>query len=165
MHELLGDESIKRLLVERWGGRVAPSGAIDRDVVAEIVFAGSDELEWLEGVLFPLVGGRADAWYKELVEVETTPEIAVVEVPLLFEAGIESKFNLTVCVVAESSKREERARKRGHVGLTGRSSRQLTQEEKARRSDYVLENNGSLEDLENRVKELAEELAGLTEGE
>jgi dephospho-CoA kinase len=89
---------------------------------------------------------------------EAPPDVAVVEVPLLFEAGIEGAFDATVAVVTGEDLRAERAAARGHEGVAGRAGRQLTQEEKADRADYVIRNDGSLADLEGTVATMLEEL-------
>lgn len=155
VHELLGTEEIRRLLHQRWGGRVLADGDVDRAAVATIVFERPEELSWLEGTLFPRVGERMMAWRAGL---EAGHDVAVVEVPLLFEAGIEGAFDATVAVVTDEGVRAERAAARGHEGLAGRGSRQLSQEEKARRADYVIRNDGTIPDLEAAVREVLAEL-------
>jgi dephospho-CoA kinase len=76
---------------------------------------------------------------------------AVVEVPLLFEAGMEKGFDTTIAVVADEAVREERAGGRGHRGVESRTTRQLSQDEKAERADIVIRNEGSIEDLEHEL--------------
>jgi dephospho-CoA kinase len=71
-----------------------------------------------------------------------------VEVPLLFEAGMEQAFDTTIAVVAEEDVRTERAGGRGHQAVESRTSRQLTQDEKAARAEVVVRNDGTLDDLE-----------------
>jgi len=151
VHELLGTEEVRRLLHERWGDRVLADGEVDRAAVATIVFEHPEELSWLEGTLFPRVGERMMAWRAGL---EAEHDVAVVEVPLLFEAGIDPAFDATVAVVADEGVRAERAEGRGHEGLEGRGSRQLSQDEKARRADYVIRNDGTISDLEAAVGEV-----------
>jgi len=151
VHELLGTEEVRRLLHERWGDRVLADGEVDRAAVATIVFEHPEELSWLEGTLFPRVGERMMAWRAGL---EAEHDVAVVEVPLLFEAGIDPAFDATVAVVADEEVRAERAEERGHEGLEGRGSRQLSQDEKARRADYVIRNDGTISDLEAAVGEV-----------
>ena len=158
VHELLGTAEVRDLLRERWGERVVAGDDVDRAAVASIVFERPDELKWLEGELFPRVGMRTAAWRAELEGRDPPPEIAVVEVPLLFEAGREGFFDATVAVVADEALREERAAARGHEGVAGRAGRQLTQEEKAARADFVIHNDGSLADLEGTVGEMLDEL-------
>jgi dephospho-CoA kinase len=155
VHELLDDEAVRARMVERWGEDVVSDGHTDRARVGELVFKHPDELAWLEGVLHPLVGERVAEWRARL-----RPEsgVAVVEVPLLFESGMEEFFDSVVCVIADDEIRERRLAERGQAGLEGRSSRQLDQEEKAARADQVIVNDGSVEELRTRVAELMTEL-------
>jgi dephospho-CoA kinase len=158
VHELLGTDEVRELLRERWGDRVVSGDEVDRAAVATIVFERPEELAWLESELFPRVGLRTAAWRAELERRDPPPEIAVVEVPLLFEAAREGFVDATIAVVADEALREERAAARGHEGVAGREGRQLTQAEKAARADYVIHNDGSLADLEGTVAEVLGEL-------
>ena len=155
VHDLLGAAEMRDLLHERWGDRVLAEGQIDRAALASIVFERPEELSWLEATIFPRVGERMAAWRAGL---EPEVGVAVVEVPLLFEAGIEGAFDATVAVLADESLREERAAARGHQGLEGRSGRQLSQEEKAGRADHVIRNDGTISDLEAAVRDVLAEL-------
>jgi dephospho-CoA kinase len=156
-HELLGDEEVRAALVERWGPEIAPNGEVDRARVGEIVFDDPEQLEWLEEQLHPRVGAHVADWRERLgPEVE----IAVVEVPLLFEAAMEDAFDATVAVVADDRTREERLLQRGQPGLEGREGRQLDQAEKEDRADHVIRNEGTLEDLEREISELIAEIGG-----
>ena len=155
VHDLLGAPEVRDLLHERWGDRVLADGDVDRAAVASIVFERPDELSWLEGTLFPRVGERMAAW-----RAQVEGDIGVVEVPLLFEAGIEGAFDATVAVVADEAVRAGRAADRGHEGIEGRTGRQLAQEEKAQRADHVIRNDGTIEDLEAAVREVLAELRG-----
>lgn len=157
VHELLESEPLLPRLVERWGRRVAPGGRVDRDRIGSIVFADGDELNWLEGQIHPLVGERIGAWLKSLPEGR---EVAVVEVPLLFESGMEEVFDTTVAVIASDGIRRERAAGRGHALVDEREARQLAQDEKATRADHVIENDGGFEDLERKLSALVEKLRG-----
>jgi dephospho-CoA kinase len=159
VHELLGTDEVRELLQERWGDRVLADGEVDRGAVAAIVFERPEELAWLEGTIFPRVGERMATWRAQL-----EGEVGVVEVPLLFEAGIEGAFDAVVAVVADEALREERAAERCHEGLEGRSGRQLSQEEKAARADHVIRNDGTIPDLEAAVREVLAELRGRVTG-
>lgn len=145
---------MRDLLVERLGADVAPDGQIDRSAVAARVFGDDEKRKWLESVLWPRVGARV-AEFRESVEGRPA---AVVEVPLLFEAGMEAVFDKTIVVVADEKIRAERASARGHAGLGERTARQLTQEEKAQRADYVVRNDGTLDDLEAKLSDVLEKL-------
>jgi dephospho-CoA kinase len=158
VHELLGAPEVRDLLHERWGDRVLAGPDVDRATVASIVFEHPAELKWLEGTLFPRVGERTAAWRAELERSASSPDVAVVEVPLLFEAGIEGAFDATVAVVADEELRAQRAAARGHEGVEGRAGRQLSQDEKAARADFVVQNDGSLAALEGTVGRVLDEL-------
>jgi dephospho-CoA kinase len=155
VHDLLATDELRGVLVERWGESVAPDGAVDRSRVAEIVFRDPDELEWLESQLHPRVGERIAAWREGLAP---GARVAVVEVPLLFESGMEPLFDAVVSVIAPRAVREERAAGRWLGELSGRGGRQLSDEEKAARSDFVVTNDGSLADLEDKLDALLPEL-------
>ncbi|MFN8163030.1 MAG: dephospho-CoA kinase [Solirubrobacterales bacterium] len=155
VHELLESESLRDRLVERWGPEVAPEGRIDRARIGEIVFADPDQLAWLEGQIHPLVAERMVSW---LADLPPGTEVAVVEVPLLFEGGRDQVFDTTVAVVAGEEVRRERAAARGHALVDEREARQLSQGEKAERADHVVENDGSVEDLERALSGLLAKL-------
>ena len=151
VHELLASEEIRAQLVERFGEEIAPGGEVDRSQVAERVFGDPEQREWLEGILWPRVGERVVSWRDEVDAARPAPVAAVVEVPLLFEAGMEGAFDHTVAVVAEESTREERAGARGHAALASRTARQLPQDEKAQKADFVVRNDGSLDELKETL--------------
>jgi dephospho-CoA kinase len=157
VHELLGDPQVRDRLLDRWGGEVVAEGTVDRGRVGAIVFDSAEELAWLESLLHPLVGERVAEWGAGL---DPGVGLAVVEVPLLFETGMDEAFDAVVAVVADDDTRASRAGLRGTDLLEARSDRQLPQPEKAARADHVISNDGSLEELERRVAELVELLAG-----
>ena len=145
-------------VVERWGPEVAPDGVVDRSAVAARAFASPDERAWLEGMLWPRVGKRVAEWREEVAAREPKPHAAVVETPLLFEAGLEGLYDATVAVVAPEGIRAARAAERGHAAVDERAARQLPQEEKARRATYTVENSGSVEDLERKLSDVLSSL-------
>jgi dephospho-CoA kinase len=147
VHELLATDELRDALVERLGPEVAPNGRVDRAKVAELAFADPEHRGWLEGLLWPKVGERVMAWREQVAKADPPPAAAVVEVPLLFEAGMERAFDSTLVVVADEQLRRERAEARGHAALASRTGRQLSQAEKAQLADFVVHNDGSLEEL------------------
>jgi dephospho-CoA kinase len=149
---------VRDLVVERWGEAVAPDGAVDRAAVAERAFATAEDRQWLEGVLWPRVGARVAAWREDVLAQEPAPPAAVIEIPLLFESGMDAACDVTLAVVAPEGLRETRAGERGHAVVAERTKRQLSQEEKAARATYVVENDGSVEQLEARLSEVLAKL-------
>jgi len=158
VHELLAGDELLGLVVGRLGAEVAPRGALDRGAIAARVFGDDEARAWLEGVLWPRVGSRVAAWRTGLEAMEPAPAAAVVEVPLLFESGMETEFDHTIVVVADEATRERRAAARGHAAVEGRAGRQLSQEEKARRADFTVRNDGSLDELKLSLSRLLAKL-------
>ncbi len=157
VHELLDSEPLLGRLTERWGEDIAPEGRVDRNKIGGIVFADPDELGWLESQIHPLVGERIGAW---LGSLPAGAEVAVVEVPLLFEGEMAPVFDTTVAVVTADDVRRARAEARGHTLVGEREARQLSQDEKAERAEHVISNDGSVEELEQRLSALVAKLRG-----
>jgi dephospho-CoA kinase len=158
VHELVGTDEVRDALVERYGRDIAPGGEVDRSKVGERAFADPSERSWIERLIWPKVGERIAAWYAELGRRSKRPAAAIVEVPLLFEAGMEHVFDQSVAVVADEDVRAERAGARGHAALEERTSRQLTQDEKAARATHVVRNDAGLEELRQRLASLLERM-------
>jgi dephospho-CoA kinase len=159
VHELYGDRRVGVAVVERWGKDVAPDGVVDRAKVARLAFSNDADRAWLEQLLWPLVGERMAQW-AERVRAEARAPAAVVEVPLLFESGMQHAFDATIAVIAEERLRRERAEGRGHELADERLARQLSQEEKAQLATFTVRNDGSVQDLR---RELTDILAKLSE--
>jgi dephospho-CoA kinase len=150
VHDLLERDDIRDALVARLGPEVAPGGRLDRTRIAERVFGDDEARAWLEGVLWPRVGERVAAWREQVGD----DRVAVVEVPLLFESGMETVFDSTIAVVADEAVREGRAEARGHTSVAERTERQLTQAEKAEKADFTVRNDGSLDDLRESLSQV-----------
>jgi dephospho-CoA kinase len=151
VHELLASDELRGIVAGRLGEEVARDGRLDRALIAERVFGDEEARAWLEGELWPRVGRRVAEWRQEVDALDPPPRAAVVEVPLLFESGMEQAFDATIAVVADEAVRAERAGVRGHAAVAERTGRQLTQEEKAGRADYEIRNAGSLEELREKL--------------
>ena len=165
VHELYSaDERLREALVERWGSEVAPGGVVDRSAVAERAFAREEDRAWLEGLLWPLVGARVASWLGDVragrLSGGPEPRAAVVEVPLLFEAGLEGLYDATIAVVSDEQVRHDRAAERGHALSDERAARQLSQQEKAQRATFVVHNDGTEEDLERELSAVLVKLSG-----
>jgi dephospho-CoA kinase len=158
VHELYAGDDVRAAVIERWGADVAPDGVVDRSAVARHAFAAPEERAWLEQLLWPRVGQRVAQWRRGLEEHEPPPRAAVVETPLLFEAGLAAGYDATIAVIAEEEVRAARAGARGHHAVDERSARQLSQEEKAARATYVVTNSGTVEELEAELSAVLDKL-------
>ncbi len=157
VHQLLRwDENAIADISERFGSGVLGEEGVDRKALGRVVFGDPQKLSELEGVLHPLVHDETDRLMSFCC-----CEVFVVEIPLLFEAGRGEDFDRTVAVVVPEERQKAWAAGRGVDEGTLRAiqDRQLPPEEKARRADVVVENDGGL----TRLREQAEKLwAGIS---
>jgi dephospho-CoA kinase len=124
-------------------------GTTERGRIAQIVFADSDQLAWLEELLHPRVALAEQEWFAGI-----DAPVAVSEIPLLFEIGAERGFDAVVVVTAPAELR--RRRKPGTV--ESRSGRLIPDDEKAGRADFVYVNDGTLEQLDEFVGDVLAQL-------
>ena len=150
VHELLSGAEVQDALAQRFG----PDVASDRAKIAQRVFGDEEARGWLEDLLWPLVGERVAAWRTAL----PADRLGVVEVPLLFESGMEGVFDATIAVIADESLREQRAGARDHAAVAERAKRQLSQQEKADRADFTVRNDGSVEELKQTLSRVIAKL-------
>jgi dephospho-CoA kinase len=152
VHQLLReDPDVRSALLERFGtGILDDAGTIDRAAVSQIVFEDREALAWLEALLHPRVVAHYLSWREALADEPDPPAVAATEVPLLYEVGGQSRFDVVVVITAPEEVRRERARVAG-AGL--REARLLPDEEKVARADFVYVNEGTREDLDAFVAE------------
>ena len=161
VHELYEGEQVRGAVLGRWGPEVAPAGVVDRSALAARAFAREQDREWLEQLLWPLVGARVAAWLEGVRASRAAgdgPRAAVVEVPLLFEAGMEKLYDATIVVISGEEVRRARAAERGHVLPEERAARQLSQREKAQRGTFVVRNDGTVQELEHELSVVLDKL-------
>lgn len=150
VHQIYEDPEMISLVRERLGEDVIADGAVDRDAVASEIFAEPELRSWLEQLIWPRVGMKIFEFRKQHEELDDPPAATVVEVPLLFEAGMDQGFDRTIAVLVDDELRKQRALDRGGEELEARDARQMPQEEKAERADVVVTNDGDLELLAGR---------------
>ena len=88
VHELYADPEVRDAVMERWG-------TTERSEIARHAFATPEDRTWLEELLWPRVGARIWAWRQEQAGRDPAPRALVVEVPLLFESGMDAAFDAT----------------------------------------------------------------------
>ncbi|MCW2927921.1 MAG: dephospho-CoA kinase [Thermoleophilia bacterium] len=160
VHELYGAPDVVEAVRERWGEDVIVGGVVARNAIASIVFTDDAELRWLEGLLHPRVGVAWLAFVDEQRALPEPPEFVVAEVPLLFEAGLEDRYDAVVAVTAPLPTRIERANARddGKAHSVERAAAQMDEAEKTERADISFINTGSFEELDAFAGRVLDEL-------
>jgi dephospho-CoA kinase len=160
VHELYESPDVRDAVVNRFGPEVMDSAGpgIDRGALAGKAFASDEGRRWLEELLWPRVGARMMAWRRDQERADPPPRALVVEVPLLFESGLDRGYDATIAVIADEAVRHERASGRGHQALDERTARQLTQEEKSQRATYTVVNDGTEAELESKLSAILDTL-------
>jgi len=143
-------------IVKRWGKDVLKNdGSLDRAALRQIVFADQSELDALNRIVHPGVTRLRD---REIARArERGDQIVVCVIPLLFERNIVEEFDAIVLVDAPRPLRLERmVASRGMEATDAMNmiASQMPAELKRARADYVIENNGSLQDLQRDVDAL-----------
>ncbi len=139
-----------------------PDGALDRRRLAERVFSRDDRRRRLEGLLHPLI---LDGMERRVARVRG---VAVVDVPLLFEAGLGRRFDATLLVTAPRPERLRRAARRDGTSrreVRRRMAAQWTDRAKAARADVVVENAGTKAEFRKRIREYGLALKLLSHGQ
>ena len=158
VHDLLAeDEATISSVVERFGDDVRGEQGVDRRMLGRKVFGDPEALQDLENILHPLV--RRETQRRISV---SEAGLFVAEVPLLFEGGSSADYDYTVTVVVPEERRRAWAAERGvdEAALVAIEARQLRQEEKARRADVVVQNDGDVDKLRRQAEELRERSLG-----
>jgi dephospho-CoA kinase len=152
-----------RRVVERWGEDIlTPDGAIDREALRHAVFADKDQLDELNGIIHPSVNNLRK---KIVAEARKRGDaVLIYVVPLLFERHLVEEFDKIILVDAPKSLRFKRLVKRRGVSQEDAGNMiaaQMNAELKRARSDYVIENDGSLKKLQSQVDAVWAELTGI----
>ena len=123
--------------------------------MAQIVFSDKEKLKVLESIIHPQVK-------KEILEIfQLDEKIVFISVPQLFESGFDSLFDKIIFISANENLRLERLIKRNNLTkeeALKRISAQMSEEEKILKSDFIIKNNGSIEDLKKEVENVLKTL-------
>jgi dephospho-CoA kinase len=155
-HQVLDEPEVRDALVARWGAAVLGSdGRISRPAVAQLVFGetpqAAAEREFLEQLVHPGIRRRIEAGIRQLPDA-SVPAI-VIDAALLIEAGWSGVCTAVAFVDCPRETRLRRALERGWTAdeFAAREAAQLPIEVKRLRASHVIDNSGSLEDLEGAV--------------
>ena len=147
-------------VVNRFGREVlTPSGALDRQKLASVVFMDSAARRDLEAIIHPEVQRATDAWFDSM-----DPEryaVAIADIPLLYEVGRERDFDAVVVTAVDPETQVSRVIKRDGVSEEEarlRLAAQLPIDEKVKRADFVIRTDGTPEQTHELVRAVLEQL-------
>jgi dephospho-CoA kinase len=143
-------------VVARFGDEILSNGDIDRKKLGAIVFSDPQALTDLEGITHP----RIQAAFAAIVEEALEDSIVINQIPLLIETGGVDRFDRVVVVLSDLEIRKERLKARGMTTneINRRLNAQASDEDRLDMADYIIENNGSTDDLLREVEETYREL-------
>ena len=164
-HELYRPgQDVYQELIKRFGQEIVkPDGEIDRAKLAAAAFDGS-RVEELNKIVHPAVIRQQDRWMRELAARDPYA-VAIVEAALIFEAGVNDHFDKIMVVTCKPAQKITRFAKRtgrnetdARADVERRTKAQISDEEKARRADFVVDNSGSVEETRHQVQGIYAEL-------
>jgi len=167
-HELYrSGQEVYQELVKRFGQEIVkPDGEIDRARLATAAFDGG-RVEELNKIVHPAVIRQQDRWMRELAAKDPYA-VAIVEAALIFEAGVKDRFDkimVVTCMPAQKvtrfAGRTGRNEADAHAEVDRRTKAQISDEEKARQADFVIDNSGSIEETRQQVQRIYAELKTL----
>jgi dephospho-CoA kinase len=163
--QALREPSIRETVRRWWGDEVidpgTEGGQVNRRAVARIVFSSADERRRLESLTHPWIEARRRAMFEAAAALPQTRAL-VIDAPLLFEAGLDRRCDAVIFVEASPAVRLARlAASRGwdQAELDRREHSQMPLDEKRRRADHVVQNDGDLAALRDQVCRVLHEIA------
>jgi dephospho-CoA kinase len=161
-HDALEQPEIRRMVLDRWGARGitrSTDGRLDRRAIAGIVFENPAERAALESMVFPYIGRRAEEDIQR-AQADPAAKFIVVDAAVMLEAGWTDICDRIVYVDAPRAIRVARLMARSgwaEADLATRESAQWPAEEKMKRADTVINNEGSRDELQEKVDRLLQE--------
>ena len=153
VHDLYHQSSVREQIAGHFGEDVmSADGGVDRPALARRCFGDPVALAWLEQYLHPLVGNELSNWVSHMSETADPPPLVVYESPLLFEAGQSDRFDRVLVVTAPEVVRRRRLEERGGLErIAEREARLWSTERRETAADDILDNGGTLEQLQEAV--------------
>ena len=162
-HQVLDQGAVRNQIRNIWGDRVfQEDGKVDRKQLGRIVFEplnGPKELDRLEEITHPLIRGLLERQVQELKASGQFP-VAILDAPVMFKAGWDRFCDSIIFVETSKANRLQRARERGWTDeeFERREAAQVSIESKKARSDWTVQNDGSLEETKHQVSLIWQEL-------
>jgi len=154
---LQNNTDVQGRISEAFGPGIVKDGKVDTQKLAKAAFSSEKNQNILNNIVHPVV---IEEFENMCNEVKNKEELFVVDAPLIFESGFDSHLDHTVVIYTTFKHRMERSLRRGNISrdeILRRMELQIPEEEKRELASYVIENNGSIEELKKRIYELYDE--------
>ena len=167
-HELmLPGQPVYNEVVRHFGREILNSdGSVNRSKLAEVAFGPTSRIEELNRIVHPVVIRKQDEWMEEMGRQDPNV-VAIVEAALILEAGAADHFDRLIVVTCGEEQRVARFSARQKIDLTAarkevarRMAAQLSDEEKIKAADVVIDNSGPLEATRRQVEAVWKKLRG-----
>ena len=157
-HKVMGKgKPLLKLIEEEFGSMFFVDGRLDRQLLGQYCFQSKDRVEKLNSLVHPFIFEEME---KQLEENKNAP-IVVLDAPLLIETGLHNRCDKVLIVTCTRGKREARAIKRSNLPkleVRKRMDQQLPDSERKKNADYIISNNGTIENTFRQVDKVLKEL-------
>lgn len=146
-----GGPAYRRIVSAFGPALLGPDREIDRKALGRLVFSAPARRRLLENITHPLILREMRRWMRM-----SPGKVKIVDVPLLFESGLDREFDASICVTAVLARRRMRVLRRdglSSIEFSMRAAAQLSPRLRAARADVVLANDGSRGELRRKVRE------------
>ena len=160
--EATKDPKVLKSIAETLGESLIVDGALDRAKTADLVFNNKDALETLNSIIHPWVRSESNRRIDLLTNQLDPPPIILLDIPLLYENGLEEGLDAVIVVDAPLETRTQRVMERSKLNrreVHARDSAQMPLKDKVARADYTIDNKGDLESLKEQVAKLYQALS------
>lgn len=158
--DILETEQVKEEIKEKLGKEFInlKSNSVDKELLKKEVFNNSKNLNILNGIIHPRV---VDIYIKKYLEFKDKKEIVIFDVPLLFEVNLERYCDKVIVVDIDLKVQIERIKNRDNIDVTLINkiiAAQMSREERNRKADILIENNGNLEELKQKIEKIIKDI-------
>ena len=157
------DPDVLQKIADALGEDLIKEGKLDRPATAARVFGDSEARETLNAIIHPWVRQRSEEQARAFERQPSPPDIILLDIPLLYENGLERTLDAVIVVDAPLEVRAERVKARSGLSereVRARDAAQMPLKKKVQRADYVVDNGGDKKALEAQVERLWSVLAG-----
>ncbi len=157
--EVIKLQEIVKMLTKKFGTDILTNGSIDRKKLRNAVFDSREKVDKLDSIMHPAIIKISKEKIEQLKDMKK--KLIIVVIPLLFEVNLEYLVDKILLVDASREKQTERIIKRDNTNRTDAENiinSQMSLDEKRRKSDYIIENNGDLLELRRKVLEFLNNL-------